>query len=155
MSSPTFTLEPVTDRKWGVSSRARVAFDGKQTGLVLAGTTLHRQDETYSGFLLWVGTGVRSDATLHIYLLSPAATVLDVRSIVGDGGARLNNAFAAGYDVFQFGFRIAERWQLVVRKEPRRVLFRRAYDWWQSGLESADHTAYFAYRYLELERIWL
>lgn len=155
MSSPTFTLEPVPDRKRGISSRGHVLFDGKPTGLVLAGTTLHRQDETYSGFLLWVGSDYQLDTTLHIYLLSPAATVLDVRSIVGDGGARLNNAFAAGYDVFQFGFRIGERWQLVVRKEPRRVLLRRAYDWWQSGIEGADHTAYFAHRYLELERVWL
>lgn len=153
MSSHKFTLEPVADRKWGVPSRSRVRFDGKPTGLTIEGTILRRQDETYSGFLLWVETDRQFNPTLHIYLVSPAITVLDVRGIVGDAEAELNNLFVSGDDVYQFGFRRGERWRLTVRKEPRRVLFRRAYDWWQSGVGAAEYTEHFAHRYLELDRL--
>lgn len=159
MIATRFALEPIPDRKFGLPFRSYVLFDNRQTGLVLEGTILQRQFETYSGFLLWVTydeqLGSLFGSPLQIYLLSSAITVLDVRSIVGNplSSDSLTNLFKSGDDVFQFTFR--HRWQLSVLKTPRFHLIRRAYEWGESGASSLHHTAFFAYRYLELKRLRL
>lgn len=157
MLTTRFTLAPITNRKFGLTSRSQVLFDGGQTGLIIEGSTLQHQHETYSGFLLWViydeqlaSVGYGS---LHIYLISPAVTVLDVRSLSRGqvGTARLENLFKTGDDVFQFTFQ--DRWRLSVLREPRFQIIRRAYEWGESGASSIHHTAFFAHRYLELARV--
>ncbi len=157
MITTSFALESISDRKFGVPSRSYVLFDGKPTGLIVEGTILKRQYETYSGFLLWVTYEPPLDGALQIYLLSPAITVLDVRGIVGAAGyGSLKNLFKTGDDVFQFTFSGNDRRRLTVLKTPRFQIIRRAYDWGQSGMVrpfSPHHTAFFAYRYLELEQL--
>jgi len=157
MSTARFALAPVPNREGGAASRSHVLFDNKQTGLVLEGTVLARQYETYSGFLLWLTCDEQlshlNGESLQIYLVSPGVTVLDVRSlrVSSFSAATLENLFKTGDDVFQFTF--LDRWQLSVRKTPRFQIIRRAYEWGESGTPSIHHTAFFAHRYLELERV--
>lgn len=157
MLTTRFALASLTNRKFGPTSCSQVLFDGKQTGLIIEGSILARQHETYSGFLLWVTYDVQPArvgyGSLQIYLISSGITVLDVRSLSGGhvGAGVLENLFKTGDDVFQFTF--LSRWQLSVRRNPRFQIIRRAYEWGESGAQSIHHTAFFAHRYLELERV--
>ena len=157
MVTTRFALAPIAKSKFGVASRSHVLFDGGQTGLIIEGSTLQHQHETYSGFLLWVTYDGQlasvGNTSLQIYLVSSGITVLDVRSISGSrvGAGVLENLFKTGDDVFQFTF--LSRWRLSVRRNPRFQIIRCAYEWGESGAQSVHHTAFFAHRYLELERV--
>jgi pimeloyl-ACP methyl ester carboxylesterase len=129
---------------------------GKRVSSSKARLSQH-QHETYSGFLLWVTydgqLAIVGNTSLQIYLISSGVTVLDVRSLSGGqvGAASLENLFKTGDDVFQFTF--LSRWRLSVRRNPRFQIIRCAYEWGESGAQSVHHTAFFAHRYLELERV--
>ena len=152
MVTTRFALAPIPDYKSRLPSRSYVLFDGKQTGLVLEGTMLKHQFETYSGFLLWLTFDPALNNSLQLYLLSPGVTVLDVRSIAGSqiSSDSLTSLFETGDDCFQFTF--FHHWQLRVLKTPRFQIIRRACEWGEAVPSSIHHTAFFARRYLELRR---